>query len=184
MEQQRTTAVSQHHNSSNRSCAAAGAPRPPCTCFRIPGTTMSDSQPRSRFRSGSTAPQQARAGHRQSSTDPCCPSPFPCRAVCAAFLFLETLFSPASQTTGQNIRKLIKDGLVIQKPTVIHSRHRARQQAEAKAKGRHSGYGEATPLRLHSADNSSNRSSNDSSHGSRRLRETTAAGSSWGGSSS
>jgi len=41
----------------------------------------------------------------------------------------------------QNIRKLIKDGLVIRKPTVIHSRARARRQAEAKAKGRHSGYG-------------------------------------------
>lgn len=44
--------------------------------------------------------------------------------------------------TGQNIRKLIKDGLVIRKPTVIHSRARARRQAEAKAKGRHTGYGE------------------------------------------
>jgi ribosomal protein L19E len=43
---------------------------------------------------------------------------------------------------GQNIRKLIKDGLVIRKPTVIHSRARARRQAEAKAKGRHTGYGE------------------------------------------
>jgi len=41
----------------------------------------------------------------------------------------------------QNIRKLIKDGLVIRKPTVIHSRARARRQAEAKAKGRHTGYG-------------------------------------------
>jgi large subunit ribosomal protein L19e len=41
----------------------------------------------------------------------------------------------------QNIRNLIKDGLVIRKPTVIHSRARARLQAEAKAKGRHTGYG-------------------------------------------
>jgi large subunit ribosomal protein L19e len=40
-----------------------------------------------------------------------------------------------------NIRKLIKDGLVIRKPTIIHSRARARRQAEAKAKGRHTGYG-------------------------------------------
>ena len=39
------------------------------------------------------------------------------------------------------MRKLIKDGLVIRKPGVIHSRHRAREAAEAKAKGRHSGYG-------------------------------------------
>eukprot|EP00878_Enallax_costatus_P000159 GHUV01000207.1.p1 GENE.GHUV01000207.1~~GHUV01000207.1.p1 ORF type:complete len:207 (+),score=70.53 GHUV01000207.1:81-701(+) len=41
----------------------------------------------------------------------------------------------------QNIRKLIKDGFVIRKPTTIHSRARARRQAEAKAKGRHTGYG-------------------------------------------
>lgn len=39
------------------------------------------------------------------------------------------------------MRKLIKDGLVIRKPEVIHSRFRARQAAEAKAKGRHTGYG-------------------------------------------
>ena len=42
---------------------------------------------------------------------------------------------------GQNIRKLIKDGFVIRKPTIIHSRSRARLNAEAKSKGRHTGYG-------------------------------------------
>eukprot|EP00882_Tetradesmus_deserticola_P017656 GHRQ01018919.1.p1 GENE.GHRQ01018919.1~~GHRQ01018919.1.p1 ORF type:complete len:153 (-),score=39.74 GHRQ01018919.1:45-449(-) len=41
----------------------------------------------------------------------------------------------------QNIRKLVKDGFVIRKPQTIHSRARARRQAEAKAKGRHTGYG-------------------------------------------
>jgi len=41
----------------------------------------------------------------------------------------------------QNIRKLVKDGFIIRKPTVIHSRSRARRSAEAKSKGRHSGYG-------------------------------------------
>lgn len=45
---------------------------------------------------------------------------------------------------GQNIRKLVKDGFVIRKPTVIHSRSRARRSAEAKAKGRHTGYGAFT----------------------------------------
>ncbi len=35
----------------------------------------------------------------------------------------------------------MKDGFVIRKPTVIHSRARARRNAEAKSKGRHSGYG-------------------------------------------
>jgi ribosomal protein L19E len=46
-----------------------------------------------------------------------------------------------SAIAGQNIRKLVKDGFVIRKPTVIHSRSRARRSAEAKAKGRHTGYG-------------------------------------------
>ncbi|KAK2418758.1 60S ribosomal protein L19-1 [Trifolium repens] len=41
----------------------------------------------------------------------------------------------------QNIRKLVKDGFIIRKPTKIHSRSRARRMKEAKKKGRHSGYG-------------------------------------------
>jgi ribosomal protein L19E len=53
-----------------------------------------------------------------------------------------------SPTAGQNIRKLVKDGLVIRKPQIIHSRARARLAAEAKAKGRHSGYGAARARRL------------------------------------
>ena len=42
---------------------------------------------------------------------------------------------------GQNIRKLVKDGFIIRKPTKIHSRSRARRMKIAKMKGRHSGYG-------------------------------------------
>lgn len=38
----------------------------------------------------------------------------------------------------------MKDGFVIKKPTKIHSRARARRAAEAKAKGRHTGYGMLT----------------------------------------
>eukprot|EP00897_Mesotaenium_endlicherianum_P008478 jgi/Mesen1/7659/ME000400S06860 len=41
----------------------------------------------------------------------------------------------------QNIRKLVKDGFVIRKPTKIHSRDRARRALEAKRKGRHTGPG-------------------------------------------
>ncbi|CAA2957603.1 60S ribosomal L19-1-like [Olea europaea subsp. europaea] len=41
----------------------------------------------------------------------------------------------------QNVRKLVRDGLIIRKPTKIHSRSRARRMKEAKRKGRHSGYG-------------------------------------------
>jgi len=40
-----------------------------------------------------------------------------------------------------SIRKLIKDGLVLKRNTVIHSRARARQHLEAKRKGRHTGTG-------------------------------------------
>lgn len=36
----------------------------------------------------------------------------------------------------------MKDGFVIKKPAVIHSRSRALRNAEAKSKGRHTGYGE------------------------------------------
>ncbi|XP_029195686.1 large ribosomal subunit protein eL19-like [Acropora muricata] len=47
----------------------------------------------------------------------------------------------ANANSRQNIRKLIKDGLIIKKPQIIHSRARARKAAEARRKGRHSGYG-------------------------------------------
>jgi len=40
-----------------------------------------------------------------------------------------------------NIRKLVKDGLVIKKPQVIHSRSRFLRRNEAKRKGRHTGIG-------------------------------------------
>ena len=44
-------------------------------------------------------------------------------------------------SAGQNIRKLVKDGLVVKRPIAVHSRSRVRRYQEAKAKGRHSGYG-------------------------------------------
>merc|ERR1712183_804531 len=40
-----------------------------------------------------------------------------------------------------NIRKLVKDGFVIKKPAVIHSRSRVQRRLVAKRKGRHSGTG-------------------------------------------
>ena len=43
--------------------------------------------------------------------------------------------------TGQQVRKLIADGLIIKMPPRVHSRFRARRHAEAVAKGRHCGYG-------------------------------------------
>lgn len=36
---------------------------------------------------------------------------------------------------------MIKDGLIIKKPVVVHSRYRVRKNAEARRKGRHCGFG-------------------------------------------
>ena len=47
---------------------------------------------------------------------------------------------------GQNIRKLIKDGLIIRKPVAVHSRARVRKNAEARRKGRHMGTGKESYL--------------------------------------
>jgi len=41
----------------------------------------------------------------------------------------------------QNVRKLIKDGYVIRKPNVIHSRARVNKRLAAKRLGRHTGFG-------------------------------------------
>merc|ERR1711872_149467 len=42
----------------------------------------------------------------------------------------------ANANSRQNIRKLIKDGLIIRKPVKVHSRARVRKNAEARRKGR------------------------------------------------
>uniref|UniRef100_T1IV68 Ribosomal protein L19 n=1 Tax=Strigamia maritima TaxID=126957 RepID=T1IV68_STRMM len=47
----------------------------------------------------------------------------------------------ANANSRQNIRKLIKDGLIIRKPVAVHSRARVRKNAEARRKGRHTGPG-------------------------------------------
>jgi len=41
----------------------------------------------------------------------------------------------------RNIARLEKDGLIMKKPTVVHSRSRVRERNKAKAKGRHTGTG-------------------------------------------
>lgn len=45
----------------------------------------------------------------------------------------------SNANSRQNVRKLVKDGLIIKKPTTIHSRSRVRRALAAKRKGRHSG---------------------------------------------
>ncbi|CAG0920988.1 unnamed protein product [Notodromas monacha] len=47
----------------------------------------------------------------------------------------------ASANSRQNIRKLVKDGLIIRKPVAVHSRARVRKNTEARRKGRHCGAG-------------------------------------------
>lgn len=47
----------------------------------------------------------------------------------------------ANANSRQNVRKLIKDGLIIKKPQAMHSNYRHRLHAEAKRKGRHTGHG-------------------------------------------
>merc|ERR550525_1964118 len=47
----------------------------------------------------------------------------------------------ANANSRQNIRKLIKDGLVIKKPVAVHSSSRVRKNDEARRKGRHTGFG-------------------------------------------
>ncbi|VDD87543.1 unnamed protein product, partial [Enterobius vermicularis] len=47
----------------------------------------------------------------------------------------------SNANSRQNIRRLIKDGLIIRKPVTVHSRYRARKKLEARRKGRHMGFG-------------------------------------------
>jgi len=47
----------------------------------------------------------------------------------------------SNANSRQNVRKLINDGLIIRKPVAVHSRARTRKNAEARRKGRHSGFG-------------------------------------------
>merc|ERR1711894_316105 len=47
----------------------------------------------------------------------------------------------ANANSRQNVRKLIKDGLIIRKPVAVHSRARVRKNVIARRKGRHTGRG-------------------------------------------
>ncbi|NXE03260.1 RL19 protein, partial [Chaetorhynchus papuensis] len=52
----------------------------------------------------------------------------------------------ANANSRQQIRKLIKDGLIIRKPVTVHSRARCRKNTLARRKGRHMGIGECPVL--------------------------------------
>ena len=47
----------------------------------------------------------------------------------------------ANSNSRQNIRKLIKAGLIIKKPVVVHSRYRVRKNTEARRKACHCEFG-------------------------------------------
>ncbi|KAL5247987.1 hypothetical protein ACHWQZ_G017230 [Mnemiopsis leidyi] len=47
----------------------------------------------------------------------------------------------SNANSRQNIKKLIKDGLIIKKPQTVHSRARCRKNREARRMGRHTGAG-------------------------------------------
>merc|ERR1711931_573164 len=47
----------------------------------------------------------------------------------------------ANANSRQNIKKLVKDGLIIRKPVAVHSRARVRKNMIARRKGRHTGTG-------------------------------------------
>jgi len=47
----------------------------------------------------------------------------------------------SNANSRQNIRRLIKDGLIIRKPVAVHSRARTRKNLEARRKGRLMGFG-------------------------------------------
>merc|ERR1711974_361227 len=49
--------------------------------------------------------------------------------------------SISNANSRHQVRRLIKDGLIIRKPIAVHSRARARLNAEARRKGRHTGAG-------------------------------------------
>jgi len=49
---------------------------------------------------------------------------------------------PSLFSSGQQVRKLVKDGLIIRKPVTVHSRARCRKNTLARRKGRHMGVGE------------------------------------------
>lgn len=47
----------------------------------------------------------------------------------------------STANSRQNVRKLVKDSLIIRKPDIVHSRARVNARHEAKSKGRHMGPG-------------------------------------------
>ena len=90
-------------------------------------------------------PAAARPRHRLSALPALCAPCAPAAGLlaCGAPTARALVANPPSAVSlsGQNIRKLVKDGFVLAKPQKVHSRARTNAYAEAKRKGRHTGHG-------------------------------------------
>jgi ribosomal protein L19E len=67
----------------------------------------------------------------------CCASRFPAEQ----WLDPNEISEISLANSRQNVLKLVKDGFVLRKPNIIHSRSRVQRRNEAVAKGRHTGHG-------------------------------------------
>ncbi|KAK6311555.1 hypothetical protein J4Q44_G00172190 [Coregonus suidteri] len=78
--------------------------------------------------------------HAQASKEACLQRP----ALCGkkkVWLDPNETNEIANANSRQQIRKLVKDGLIIRKPVTVHSRARCRKNTLARRKGRHTGIG-------------------------------------------
>ncbi len=64
------------------------------------------------------------------------------RALTPVWLDPQEAAEIAQANSRSGVRKLLKDGHIIVKPTVIHSRARTREHAASKRLGRHTGAGQ------------------------------------------
>jgi len=80
-------------------------------------------------------------GKRKSGLTPTKQLKLPMQTLVSITKTLQVFLVICECCSGQNIKKLVKDGLIIKKPHAIHSRSRVERALAAKRKGRHSGYG-------------------------------------------
>lgn len=71
----------------------------------------------------------------------------------------------ANANSRQSIRRLLKDGIILKKPTSMHSKYRTRSYQDARLKGRHTGLG-----RRKGTENARNKNKNLWKHRIRVLR--------------
>uniref|UniRef100_A0A674GQ75 Large ribosomal subunit protein eL19 n=9 Tax=Passeriformes TaxID=9126 RepID=A0A674GQ75_TAEGU len=95
-------------------------------------------------RRGNSFERGERAVRREGGEEQGCEEGKQCSVhswVLCPFLGASQPPAAAGAFAGQQIRKLIKDGLIIRKPVTVHSRARCRKNTLARRKGRHMGIG-------------------------------------------